>query len=120
MYGRHPLQLVEQGDRAYPAGRAVPDLVRETGNDKTGCGKLLQIGQLLHVAIGSLTAGIMTFPDDAGIPGLLPAAPRMGKRGVPSPGVDAGDAHASPGEVERRLPADAAACAQVFVRADQA
>src|SRR5262249_5578516 len=62
-----------------------------------------------HVAIGNLAAGLVSLPDDPGIARLHPALAHVDKRRIPAPGVDAGDAYAARGQIERRLAADAAA-----------
>src|SRR5215471_20030247 len=82
---------VEQRDRAGPAGRSALDLVREARDREPVGRQLLEIAQLLHVAVRDLPPSLVPFPDDRGIARLEPALARVHERRVPAPGVDAGD-----------------------------
>ena len=110
--------LIEQRHRAGPAGGAGFDLVREAGDGEAMRGKLFEILQLLHVAVGNLAAGFVAFPDDRRVVGLEPALAGVHERRVPAPGVDAGDAHAARGEIKRGFAAHADAGGEILVAAD--
>src|SRR5260370_11334343 len=86
---------IKQRDSAGPARRAAFNLVRETGDDEAMIRKLLQIAQLLHMAIRNFAAGFVALPDDRWVMRLQPPLTDMNKRRVPAPGVDACDAHAA-------------------------
>src|SRR5262249_24566656 len=111
---------IKQRHGAGPAGRAAFHFVREAGDDEAVIGKLFQIAQFLHMAIGDLAAGFVAFPDDRRVMGFEPALASMHERGVPAPGVDAGDAHAARGQIKRGLAAHAAAGGEVLIAADAA
>ena len=76
---------------------------------KPSAGKLFQIAQLFHVAVGNFAAGIVALPDDRRIVRLHPALAGMRERRIPAPGVDAADPHAARGQIQRRLAPHAAA-----------
>src|SRR3954454_15954530 len=56
--------------RPSPARRSALDLDREAGHGETGRRQLLQIVQLFDVAIADMAAGLVAFPDQAGVLGL--------------------------------------------------
>src|ERR1700687_192231 len=61
---------LKDGDRAGPARRRPLDLDGETRHHEAGRGQKLQIVQLLDMAVADVTAGLVAFPDQAGILGL--------------------------------------------------
>ena len=69
--------LIEQRHRPRPAGRAGFDLVREAGDGEAVGRQLLEIAQLLYVAIGDLAAGLVSLPDDRRVARLQPARARV-------------------------------------------
>src|SRR6516225_7225546 len=62
--------IVEQGDAAGPPGGRLLDLDRKTAHFETEGRQRFEIGQLFHVAIADLTAGLVAFPDQARIAGF--------------------------------------------------
>src|SRR4051812_4940511 len=109
---------VEQRHRPRPPSGRTLNLGGEARDDESMRRKLLQIAELLHVTVRDFAPGLVTFPDDGGVVCLLPALARMHKRRVPSPTVDAGNANAARGEVERRLTSHAATGREILVGAD--
>src|SRR6185312_12606037 len=81
---------VENRDRPRPAGGGALDLYWKARHHKTGRRQLLQIVQLLNVAIADVTPGLVAFPDQARIPGLGIFLRGIDKGRVPTPAVDAG------------------------------
>src|SRR3954471_198195 len=86
--------ILDDRDRARPSGGRFLDLDRKARDLEAVVGQGVEVRQLFHVAITDLTAGLVTFPDDAGVPGLLVSLRRVVERRVPAPRVCAGDANA--------------------------
>src|SRR6185437_3455736 len=94
---------IDDRDRPGAArGRAL-DLDRKTGHGETRRRQLLEIMQLFDVAIADVTAGLVPFPDQAGVPGSGIFFGGVDERRVPAPAVDAGQPHAALEHVHRRL-----------------
>src|SRR5437588_823453 len=55
---------IEQRHGPGPAGRAGFHLVRKARHGEAVAGELFEIAQLLHVAVGNLSSGLVTLPDD--------------------------------------------------------
>src|SRR5437879_10246302 len=81
---------VEDSHRTGPAGGRAFDLDRETGDGETGRRQLLEVMQLLDVAIADVASGLVTFPDQTGVPGLGVFLRGVDKRRVPAPAIDSG------------------------------
>src|SRR5262249_23431822 len=77
----------------------------------------LQVGQLLDWTVANFAAGPVAFPDELGVPGGSIPLGRVREGRIPGPGVGAGDLDAAGGQVERGLPAHAAAAWHVVRRA---
>src|SRR5476651_612199 len=103
-----PLALKDR-DRARPAGGRSADLHRKAGDEKSVCRQGFEIVELLHVAVAALASGLVPFPDQRRVTGLLEALRRVNERRVPAPGIGAGHPHAALEEIKRRLAAHAAA-----------
>src|SRR4029077_5034128 len=67
------------------------------------------VRELLHVAIADFAPGLVAFPDQAGVAGLLEALCREAERRIPAPAIGAGHAHALVQQEERRLAPETAA-----------
>src|SRR5580698_4833158 len=91
--------LIEQRDAAGPAGRGSLDLHREAADLETERRQLVEIGELLHVAITDLAAGLVSFPDEACVAGFREPFAGERKRCVPAPAVGAGHTHTLSGQV---------------------
>src|SRR5213075_1193200 len=100
--------LIDDGDGASPAGRSSVDLHREATDRKTLRRQLVEIVQLLDVAVADLAAGAVALPDQAGVVGLGVLCLGMDERRVPAPTVDAGDPDAALQQIERCFAAHAA------------
>src|SRR6202171_5225295 len=87
---------------ARPARRRRFDLDRKAAHLEAEWRQLVEIGELLHVAIADLAAGFVAFPDDAGVAGFEEALVGERERRVPAPAVDAGDTHALAEQIKRR------------------
>jgi hypothetical protein len=92
---------IEQRHGARPAAGRGFDLGREASDNEAIGRQLIEVAQLLHVAIGNLPAGFVAFPDDRGIVRRFPALARVHEGRVPAPGVDAADAHTARRKIER-------------------
>src|SRR2546430_3885668 len=77
---------VDDRHRTGPAGGRAFDLDRETGDGETGRRQLLEVVQLLDVAIADVASGLVTFPDQTGVPGLGVFLRGVDKRRVPEIG----------------------------------
>ena len=73
--------------------------------------------QLLDVAIADVASGLVTFPDQTGVPGLGVFLRGVDKRRVPAPAIDSGQPHAPLEQIHRRLVAHAAAGIDVILPA---
>jgi hypothetical protein len=80
---------------------------------KPSAGSDFQVVQLLQVAVADVAAGLVTFPDQAGVLRFAVLLCGVDERGVPAPGVGAGQAHAAFEQVHRRLVAHAAAAGHI-------
>src|SRR5208282_4115052 len=100
---------VEQRHAAGPARRGGFDLDREAAHLETEWRQLVEIGELLHVAIADLAPRLVAFPNEAGVAGLGKPLARERERRIPAPAVDAGDADALLEQIERGFAAHAAA-----------
>src|SRR5512139_1663170 len=56
--------VLEDRDRARPAGRRAADLVREAGDGEAVAGQRFEIVQLLEMAVADVPAGLVAFPDN--------------------------------------------------------
>src|SRR5258706_6962879 len=65
------LLALEDGDGAGPAGRSAADLDREAADREAVARQRLEVVQLLEVAVADLAAGLVAFPDQAGVAGFL-------------------------------------------------
>src|SRR5271157_6033503 len=83
--------------------------ILKTAQGETGGRQLVEIGQLLDMAIPDRAAGLVSFPDDRGIMSLRIALCGVNERRVPRPRVGSGDADAAPGQEQGGLAAHAAA-----------
>src|SRR5438552_270991 len=99
---------VEDRHRPGPAGGRAFDLDRKTGDGETGRRQLLEVVQLFDVAVADVAPGLVTFPDQAGVPGFGVFLRGVDKRRVPAPAVDAGQSHAALEQIHGRLVAHAA------------
>src|SRR5947209_15012871 len=59
---------------ARPAAGGLRDFHREAGDLEAEGRELVQVGELLHVAIADLAAGLVAFPNEARIAGRGEAA----------------------------------------------
>src|ERR1051326_8177070 len=80
------IRSVENGDRAGPAGGPGADFYRKTRDLEAGRRQLLQIVQLLDMAIADLAAGLVAFPDQARVAGLGAFLRRVHERRMPGHG----------------------------------
>src|SRR2546426_3634612 len=95
--------LIEDRDGARPAGRSGADFHRKAADPEPGRRQLLEIVQLLQMAIADLAAGLVALPDQARVAGLQIFFPRVNERGIPAPAVDPGHPHPALEQIERRL-----------------
>src|SRR5882757_11063431 len=86
---------VKDRHRAGPACRGTLDLHRKTRHHEAGRRQLLEIMQLFDMAIADVAAGLVAFPNHAGIPGLGIFLRGVDERRVPAPAVDAGQPDAA-------------------------
>src|SRR5215213_7398880 len=93
--------LVENSYCARPTRRSLFYLHRKAGNLEPRRRQYFQVVQLLDVTIANLATRLVTFPDQLGILGFGVLLGRVDERRIPRPGIRAGDAHATRGEVER-------------------
>src|SRR6266852_7971716 len=100
--------LIQDRDRAGPAGGAGPYLDRKAAHLEAGRRQAFQIVQLLEMAIADLAAGLVALPDQARIAGLGKFLGCVHERRIPAPAVDSGDPHAPLQQIERGLPPHAA------------
>src|SRR6478672_7899410 len=56
-------RVIEDRDRARPAGRGAADLVREARDVETVAGQRFEVVQLLEVAVADVAPGLVPFPD---------------------------------------------------------
>ena len=103
----------EQRHAAGPARRGGFDLDGEAAHFETEWRQLVEVGQLFHMAITDVAAGLVAFPDDARVAGLEKPLMREREWRVPAPAVDAGDADALLEQKKRCLAAHAAARVEV-------
>src|SRR6187455_247769 len=94
---------IENGDGAGPPGRGGMDLHGKATDRKSLVRKLVEIVQLLDMAIADLAAGAVALPNDFRIVSFGIFRLGVYERRVPAPAVGAGDAHAALQEIERRL-----------------
>jgi hypothetical protein len=73
-------------------------------------GKLLQVAELLHVAIGNFATSLVPFPNDRRIASFQPALSCVYERRVPTPRVDAAVLATRGAVVIAMRPTRAAAC----------
>src|SRR5580658_4777163 len=106
--------LLQDGDRARPAGRCRSDLAGEARHGEPVVGKYFKIVKLLEVTIADISAGFMPFPDQASITRLLEAVFGVHERCIPTPPVGPGDSDASFQQVHGGLIAHAAAGAHII------
>src|SRR6516162_4162358 len=100
-----------------PTGGGGFDLDGEAGNREAVRWQRLQVVQLLDVAVANLAASPVAFPDELGVLGGSIPLGRVREGRIPGPGVGAGDLDAPGGQIERGLPAHAAAAWHVVRRA---
>src|SRR5262249_14068199 len=62
--------VVEQCDAAGPAGGRLLDLHRKAAHLESKGRQRFEIGQLLHVTVTNVAAGLVAFPNQARIAGL--------------------------------------------------
>src|SRR4030095_7736452 len=74
---------VENGNCPGPSRRCALDLHRKARHHESGRRQLLEIMQLLDVAIADMAAGLVAFPDQAGILGLRIFLGGVDERRVP-------------------------------------
>src|SRR5689334_2297410 len=113
---RHALAplLLDQRHDARPARAAARDLDRETAHLKAvRTRELVEIGELLDLAVLALDTGSMRRPDDGGVARLRERLPDRPERPVEAPGVGADHLDALVAEPERRLAAETAAALEV-------
>src|SRR6266516_2745535 len=108
--------LVHHCHDASPAGAAALELDREAGHlEAVGAGELVQVGQLLDLAVLALDADPMRRPDDRWVAGLLESLLHGPERPIQRPGVGADDLDPAVAEPERRFPTEAAAGLEVLL-----
>src|SRR5215467_2499245 len=101
--------VLQDRHRPRPPGGGGFDLDGEAGNHEAVRWQRLQVVQLFDVAVADLTARPVAFPYELGVLGGSVALVRVHEGRVPRPGVGTGDLDPAGGQVERRLPAHAAA-----------
>src|SRR5882757_3154324 len=111
------LLAVDNGHRPRPARGSALDLYRKARHHETGRRQLLEIVKFLDVTIADVTAGLVAFPDQAGILRFGIFLRGVDERCVPAPAVDAGQPHAAFEQIHRRLIAHAAAGGDVILAA---
>src|SRR3569832_616835 len=109
---------VEHGDGADPAAGRRFDLGWEARDGESGRGQLLQIGELLHLAIGDVDVCVVVLSVVRWFAGFGKSLCGVNERRVPAPGVDTDDTDASLGQIERGLTAHADAGRHVSVGAE--
>jgi hypothetical protein len=85
---------IDHSHAPRPSRRRRLGLYREAAHLEAERRQLVEVGELFHVAVADLAAGLVAFPDDAGVAGFEEALVGEGERRVPAQAVDAGDAHA--------------------------
>src|SRR5882757_2029033 len=108
---------VENGDRPGPAGRGPLDLDRKARDGEAGRGQQFEVVQLFDVAIADVAAGLVAFPDQAGVLGLSVLLRGIDERRIPAPAVDPRQPHATLQQIHRRLIPHAAAGSDVVLPA---
>src|SRR6478736_8439768 len=83
-----PNLSVEDRDRPGPARRGALDLHRKARHHEPGRRQLFEIMQFLDMSIADVAAGLVAFPDQAGISGLGIFFRGMDERRVPAPAID--------------------------------
>ena len=78
-------------------------------------GQGFEVVQLFQVAVADVAAGLVAFPDQAGVVGLAVLLGGVHEGRVPAPGVGAGRAHAAFEQVHGGLVAHAAPGAHKIV-----
>src|SRR5689334_23116060 len=86
---------LQNRNRARPSGRSALDLHGEARHLEPGRRQLFEIVQLLEMAIADMAAGLVAFPDQAGVFRLGVFLRGVNERGVPAPAVGAGQADAA-------------------------
>src|SRR5262245_63767784 len=104
---------VDDGDGARPAGGTAAHFYWKAAHRESFRRQRFAIVQLLDVAIADLAAGLVAFPEQAGIAGGEIFLPGVDEGRVPAPAVGAGDAYAALEQMERGLAAHAAALRHV-------
>src|SRR6266446_2418933 len=84
------VSLIDDSHRPGPARRGSFDLDRKTGDGETGRRQLLEVVQLFDVAVADLAPGLLTFPDQAGVPGFGVFLRRVDAWRIPARAVDGG------------------------------
>src|SRR5690348_9617922 len=83
---------IQNRDGARPTGGRAADLNGKAADRESRHRQRLEVVQLLEVAVADLAAGLVAFPDQAGIAGLAEFFLGVHEGRVPAPGVGAGDA----------------------------
>src|SRR3982074_3907087 len=95
-------RFVDDGDRPRPAGGTAPHLDGKRAHRESLGRQRLEIVQLLDVAIADLAAGLVAFPDQAGVMASEIFLPGMDEWRVPAPAVGTRDPPAPLGPIEGR------------------
>ena len=100
---------VQERDGADEAGRAFLDLVWEARDPEAVGGKLVEVGQFLHLPVADVAACLMAFPDDPGVPAVGKPLAGERERRIPAPSVGADNPDAPLKQAKCRLAPHAAA-----------
>ncbi len=106
--------VIDDRDRARPTGGAAAHLDREATHREALRRQRFQIMQLLDVAIADLAAGLVAFPDQAGVACGEVFLLGVHERRIPTPAVGSGHAHAALEQIKRGLAAHAAALGDII------
>src|SRR5205085_11667893 len=101
------LALVDHRHHASPARAAALELDREAGHlEAVGAGELVQVGQLLDLAVLALDADPVRRPDERRVAGLPEGLLHGPEWPIQRPGVGADDLDPAVAEPEGRFPTE--------------
>src|ERR1700676_5306507 len=106
---------VDDSHRPGPACGGAFDLDRKAGDGEAGRGQLLEVVQLFDVAVADVAPGLVTFPDQTGVPGFGVFLRGIDERRVPAPAVDAGQPYPALEQIHCGLVAHRAAGSDVIL-----
>src|ERR1022692_2408085 len=87
---RSHISAIEERHTACPAGRGRLDLYREAAHLETEWRQLIEVGELLHMAVADVAARFVAFPNETRVAGFGKPLARERERRIPAPAVDAG------------------------------